>query len=122
MAVVLTGCSLFDNQRSLTLDALVSSDFDGTDITSNPQETTTETCVGDIDCVEAYSTDQADYLRFDSRDAAEAYAETLEDGFVVNYIVMDFAGKDAVSTEEQRWAMESLSGTWQEYEGEFPNR
>lgn len=45
----------------------------------------------------------------------------VEDGFVVNYFAMDFAGKTA-SVEVQRWAMQALAGTWNDYEGHFPER
>jgi len=122
VVVALTGCSLLDNHRNLTLATVMESEFDGPDTTTNPEEITAAICDAEIDCVEAYSTDQADYLRFDSRDDAATYAQTLDDGFVVNYIVMDFAGKDAASKQEQRWAMETLAGTWQDYHGDFPDR
>jgi len=35
---------------------------------------------------------------------------------------MDFAGKDDAGREKQRWAMEALAGTWQDFEGTFPDR
>ena len=46
---------------------------------------------------------------------------TLDDGFVINYIVMDFEGKDA-SVQSQLWAMQVVAGFWNDYEGEFPDR
>ncbi|WP_309620547.1 hypothetical protein, partial [Salinibacterium sp.] len=92
------------------------------DVTSNSVNTTEEVCADQLNCVEAFDTDEAAYLRFATRDQAADYAASLEDGFVIHYIVMDFAGRDDASKEHQRWAMERLAGTWQDYEGTFPGR
>ncbi len=59
--------------------------------------------------------------RFDTRKGAEEYGSSVKDGFVVNYIVMDFEGKNA-SVEKQLWAMQALAGMWNDYEGDFPGR
>lgn len=92
------------------------------DVTTNPIEITDDACSTELDCVEAYSTEEANYYRFASRDQAADLAATLDDGFVIHYIVMDFAGKDAAAKEHQRWATERLAGTWQDYNGTFPDR
>jgi osmotically inducible lipoprotein OsmE len=78
-------------------------------------------CGETLDCAEAVRTDEADYVRFDSRSAATEFAATLADGFVMHYIVMDFAGKTATK-EQQQWAMERLAGAWQDYDGPYPER
>ncbi|MBG6215036.1 MULTISPECIES: hypothetical protein [unclassified Cryobacterium] len=58
---------------------------------SDSVEITSTACVEDLDCVEAYDTDEATYVRFESRDRAAKYGSSLDDGVVVNYIVMNFA-------------------------------
>ncbi|WP_157962382.1 hypothetical protein [Homoserinimonas sp. OAct 916] len=60
-------------------------------------------------------------MLFETRKGAEEYGSSLSDGFVVNYFVMDFAGKEA-SVEKQLWAVQALAGTWNDYKGEFPDR
>ncbi|TDW30528.1 hypothetical protein EDD25_2288 [Cryobacterium psychrophilum] len=97
-------------------------EYDAPDTTSNPVEMTRTACGQELGCVEAYDTDEATYIRFESRDRAAEYGSSLDDGFVVNYIVMDFAGKDGTSPQHQRSAMEVLAGTWQDYHGTFPDR
>jgi osmotically inducible lipoprotein OsmE len=120
-ALSLSGCAIFDPQGNLTLDDVMNSEFDAPDVTTEVTEITDTACGSALDCVEAYSTAEADYFRFDSRESAEKYGAILDDGFVINFIVMDFDGKDA-SVEHQLWAMQSVAGTWNDYEGEFPER
>lgn len=114
--------AVFDSQWTLTLHDVMSSEPDAEDPTTDPIDVTASTCSADIPCVEAYSTAEATYLRFGSRDAAAQHLATLQDGFQSNYIVMDFAGRDHVSKTQQLWAMQHLAGLWQDYEGEFPDR
>lgn len=121
VGVMLAGCALLDNHSALTVEMVVVDAEYEPDVTTNPVDVTAERCGAALDCVEAYTTTEASYLRFSSRERAAEYAATLDDGFVVHYIVMDFAGHDAPA-EHQRWAMEALAGTWQDYEGEFPDR
>ncbi|ASD21743.1 hypothetical protein B7495_06230 [Cryobacterium sp. LW097] len=120
VGAALAGCALIDNQSALTIEAVVNAEYE-TDSTTNPQDVTADECGAPVDCLEAFTTDEASYLRFGSRERAAEYAATLEDGFVVNFIVMDFAGHDA-PIESQRRAMEALAWTWQDYEGTFPAR
>jgi osmotically inducible lipoprotein OsmE len=120
-ALSLSGCAIFDPQSNLTLNDVMNSEYDAPDVTTEVMEITDAACGSALDCVEAYSTAEADYFRFDSRERAEEYGATLDDGFVINFIVMDFEGKDA-SVEHQLWAMQSVAGTWNDYEGEFPDR
>ncbi len=120
--LLLTGCALFDNHSQLTIALLMENHGDTADVTTDPIDITADACGTTLDCVEAYRTEEADYYRFASRDEAAEHAATLDDGFVVHYIVMDFAGKETASKEHQRWAMERLAGTWQDYHGTFPDR
>jgi hypothetical protein len=117
----LAGCVLFDRHLRLTIPMVLTDDSDAVDVTTNPIEITDDVCNETLDCVEAYSTDQADYYRFTSRDMANEFESTLDVGFVVNYIVMDFSNKPDASKVDQRWAMEQLGGTWQDYEGTYPD-
>lgn len=69
----LAGCSLFDPQRDLTLRDVVNSEDDASDVTTQAKDITDTACVSPRDCVEAYSTVEADYFRFESRKRAEEY-------------------------------------------------
>ncbi|EPR75356.1 hypothetical protein ADILRU_2312 [Leifsonia rubra CMS 76R] len=120
VAPMLAGCAAFDPQSVLTLRDVMNSEYDP-DVTTQVEDTTGTACVPPLNCVQEYSTAEADYFRFDSREDAELYAESVQDGFVVNFIVMDFAGKDA-SVREQLNAMRALAGMWNDYEGDFPDR
>jgi hypothetical protein len=120
-ALLISGCGIFDPQGTLTLKDLMDGTSDAVNTRTEVEETTEEACNDEVQCVEAYSTAEADYFRFPSRQLAEDFASSLDDGFVVNYFVMDFAGKNA-SAEHQLWAMQHLAGTWNDYEGSFPNR
>ncbi|MGV8911710.1 MAG: hypothetical protein ACOH14_03760 [Rhodoglobus sp.] len=120
-ALFLSGCAIVDPQSNLTLSDVMSFEFDTPDVTTEVAEITDTACGSAIDCVEAYSTAEANYFRFDTRKGAEEFGDTLDDGFVINFIVMDFEGKDA-SVEHQLWAMQTVAGTWNDYEGEFPDR
>jgi len=117
----LAGCSLFDRFSQLTIAMVVTydGDSDTVDVTTNPIEITNEVCNETLECIEAYSTDEADYYRFTSRELANEFESTLDVGFVVNYIVMDLSNKPDASKTNQRWAMEKLGGIWQDYEGTY---
>ncbi|WDF35092.1 hypothetical protein PTW37_16445 (plasmid) [Arthrobacter agilis] len=109
-------------QLTLTLeDLLLEAEYAGKDVTTEVVEITDSACGAEVDCVEAYSTAEANYYRFRTHAAAAEYNLTLADSFSVNYFVMDFAGKDA-SVNDQLFAMEQLAGTWNDYEGDFPVR
>jgi len=118
---LLVGCALFDNHARLTLQMVLDDDGESVDVTTNPIEITDEVCNDALECVEAYSTDEADYYRFTSRETANEFQSTLDVGFVVHYIVMDLANKPDASKLHQQWAMERLAGTWQDYEGTYPD-
>jgi osmotically inducible lipoprotein OsmE len=122
VCALLSGCALVDRHSQLTIEMLLDDEGYDVDVTSNPVDITDESCGDDVECVEAYSTSEADYYRFASRDEASEFASTLTDGFVVHYIVMDFEGKDDALVDRQRAAMERLAATWQDYEGTFPTR
>lgn len=93
--------SVFDTQWSLTLRDVMSSEPDAEDPTTDPVDVTAAVCSIDVPCLEAYSTAEATYLRFYTREAAAHHLATLKDGFQSNYIVMDFAGKTRVSKTQQ---------------------
>lgn len=120
--ISLAGYALFDRFSRLTIPIVLTDDSDAVDVTTNPIEITDDVCNETLECVEAYSTDQADYYRFTSREMANEFESTLDVGFVVNYIVMDLSNKPDASKTDQRWAMEELGGTWQDYEGTYPDR
>ena len=122
VSMLMTGCALFDPHSQLVIETLMNDEGYDIDVTTNQIDITDDACGDPLKCVEAYSTDEANYYRFTSRDQAAEYAESLGDGFVVHYIVMDFTGKDDASEELQRLAMERLASTWQDYDGEFPER
>lgn len=77
---------------------------------SNPRETTGELCTDGFDCMQAYSTDQADYLRFESTDEAEDAAARIDaETHLSDYIVVRFT--DPELTDEQRAKIaESIDG------------
>ncbi|MFJ6001281.1 hypothetical protein [Arthrobacter sp. NPDC092385] len=108
-------------QLTLTLEDVMDAGYTGKDVTTDVVEITDTACNSDIKCVEAYSTAEANYYRFRTHAAATDYEATLDDGFSVNYFVMDFAGKDA-SVDDQLFAMQILAGMWNDYEGDFPTR
>ncbi|MDU0328425.1 hypothetical protein RWH43_16825 [Microbacterium sp. KSW2-21] len=116
------GRLLFDSQWTLTLHELLENTGVENPSVTEPRDITRAACGETVDCVEAYDTAEATYYRFGSRGAAERFEATVGDGFRSNYIVMDFAEKTDVSMTEQLWAMQYLAGTWQDYEGSFPNR
>jgi len=122
MSVLLASCTLFDRYSQLTLAMLMEDGGDTADVTTNPAEITEVACGDDLNCVEAYSTAEANYYRFASRHDAAEYAATIDDGFAVHYIVMDFAGKNNATHAHQQRAMERLASTWQDYDGTFPDR
>lgn len=114
--------TLFDSQWTLTLADVMASEPDANDPTTDVVEITSAACDDGALCVEAYDTAEATYYRFSSRGDAEAFASSIDDGFRSNYIVMDFAGKEAASEAHQLWAMQHLAGFWQDYQGDFPSR
>ena len=118
----LAGCALFDRYLRLTIPLVLNDESDSVDVTTNPIEITDEVCNEQLECIEAYSTDEADYYRFTSRETANEFESTLDDGFVVHYIVMDLSNKPDASKLDQQLAMEQLGGIWQDYEGTFPDR
>lgn len=122
-AVLLSGCSLLDPHSNLTIAMVVSEDAwaDLPDVTTDPIEITDTACGMAVDCVEAWSTEEADYYRFASRSQAADFAATLDDGFVSHYIAMDLGGKDAAPAVQQQ-AMAQLANTWQDYEGPYSDR
>lgn len=112
--------SFWDPQWNLTISRLVDSAPSRNGV-SNAVERTAEVCEP-INCVEAYETTEATYLRFESREDASQYSGSGRDTFQSNYIVMDFSAKSSIAPERQRLAMEYLAGMWQDFEGSVPQR
>lgn len=112
---------LFHPQLTLTLEDVMNAEYDARDITTEVEEITAAVCGVHVECVEACSTAEANYYRFRTHAGATEYMSSLEDGFSVNYFVMDFAGKNA-PVQDQLFAMQVLAGMWNDYEGNFPNR
>ncbi|PPF35280.1 MULTISPECIES: hypothetical protein [unclassified Pseudoclavibacter] len=113
-----SGCSIFIPQYGLTIrEAVVDAEYTGPDYASDPVEITESACGEEIDCLEAWSTDQADYYRFATRDEAAEFADGLADGAQSNFIVMDFAGKAGVDRSDQEAASCQLRGTHFDHEG-----
>lgn len=115
------GCSLVDPQHGLTLRDVMNAEYDAPDATTQAEDSTDKASGSQFNCVEAYSTAEGDYFRVETRKGAREQGATVKDGFVVNYIVMDFEGKSA-SAERQLWAVQALSGLWNDNEGDYPAR
>lgn len=113
-----SGCSILIPQYGLTIKrAVVDAEYTGPDHATNPVEITESACGEEIDCVEAWSTDQANYYRFATRDRATEYADGLADGAQSHFIVMDFAGKTGVDRHDQEAASCELRGVHFDHEG-----
>ncbi|GAB3493291.1 hypothetical protein GCM10027440_43800 [Nocardiopsis coralliicola] len=70
----------------------------------NPQEATAELCA-EFDCAQGYTTDQADYLKFDAAADAEATADAIgANAYRSRYLVLRFT--DPGLTAEERTALE----------------
>lgn len=79
----------------------------------HPVEATSELC-DEPDCVEGWSTDVGDYLRFDSVGEAEYWATVLgDDGRRWQNIVLDLGDND-VSQDQRRYAIDVLF-TWHDW-------
>ena len=121
--MLMTGCALLDNHSNLTIATVMEDAGESSeDVTTNPRDITEDECPSTSDCIEAYSTDEANYYRFSTREEAKTFADSLDDGFVSHYIVMNFAGKTDTTKLSQQRAMERLASTWQDDEGTFPDR
>lgn len=63
-------------------------------------EATDTLCEGVPGCVQAYDSEHVEYYKFDSRDHAAAYAESHDDTYRSNWIVIQYTD-EALSAEEQ---------------------
>ncbi|NYF12429.1 osmotically inducible lipoprotein OsmE [Pseudoclavibacter sp. JAI123] len=116
--LAVSGCSILIPQYGLTIrQAVIDAEYTGPDYASNPVEITESACGDEVDCVEAWSTDQADYYRFATRDGATEFAEGLADGAQSHFIVMDFSGKTGVDRSDQESASCQLRGVHFDHEG-----
>lgn len=61
--------------KALTLESLLTNPDYSRELVSSPQDITAEQCPGASGCIEAWSTDQADYYRFSSPAEASAWAQ-----------------------------------------------
>lgn len=82
------------------------------ELATNPRDVTTDTCVGEPRCQQAYETDQAKYLKFDSTEDAEKALVSSDNARRSRAIVVTF--KDSTLTEEQKQQIfEVIDGTHQ---------
>ena len=68
-----------------------------------------ELCEGVAGCIEAWTSDQAYFYRFDSNAAAEDFLKGVEDGFRSDRIAVDFDVTDP-SPEVKRQIQELVEG------------
>lgn len=100
LATWLLGGTLFPQPRTLA-DLLASSTH------LAPVEATSTLCA-EPGCVEGYSTDVGDYLRFASNGEAEYWATVLgDDGRRWENVVLDMSGRD-LTLDERRLAIDAL--------------
>jgi len=97
-------------EDDVDLDTVFAEPITGWYLQSNPREATGELCGDGFDCLQAYTTDQADYLRFGSTDEAEEAAARIDTGtHLSDYVVVRFT--DPELTDEQRAEIaESIDG------------
>lgn len=81
------------------------------ELAKNPRDVTNATCTGEPRCQQAYETDQALYVKFDStEDAKKALDSFGSTALQSRAIVVDF--KDSTLTKEQRQQIfEVVDGT-----------
>lgn len=69
-------------------------------LAANPVEITDEVCDDAFPCLQAYKTDQAQYFKFKTRDAAaQAVTEFGDDGYQSNFIAIHFTDTSLTSNE-----------------------
>ena len=88
MSIGLAGCAPGWDKSSFTLEDHLTNPDDV--VTSNEKDETKTLCSGLGGCLEGWTTDQGDYLRFESNAEAERFASTLDDGYQSNRVVIDF--------------------------------
>lgn len=108
LMLTLVGCAPGWGQSHFTIEDVLSNPDDTT--VTNPENVTDTLCRGVSGCLEAWSTDEADYLRFDSNDEARTYLEALRDGYQSNRIVIDFT-RTAPTPDIRRAVKEKIDGT-----------
>lgn len=78
---------------------------------SNEEDVTKSMCEGVDGCIEAWTSDQADFLRFDSNQhAADFVTELGIDGYHSNRVVIDFTHTEA-DAETRELMAELIDGT-----------
>lgn len=79
---------------------------------TDPHEATDEVCEGLDGCVEGWASDEAEFSRFDSTDAAKDYAETLgRSGFRSNFLVIDWTSD--IDPIHRQWVEELFEAAHQ---------
>lgn len=107
--VSLAGCAPGWNRSSFTLeDVLTNPD----DTAFSSEEEATDALCGNVGgCIEGWTTDQADFLRFESNESANEFASKLkDDGYHSNRVVIDFERAQS-SDEDKQLAIELIEGT-----------
>lgn len=103
------GCAPSWDRSFFTLKDVLSNPDDI--VFSGEKEQTKLLCDGLQGCIEGWTTDQADFLRFESNESAEEFAATLnDDGHNSDRVVIDFA-RTQPSSEIRRLAVELIDAT-----------
>jgi hypothetical protein len=68
-------------------------------------EATDELCEDEPGCVQAYESEHVDYYKFDSEDRAVAYADSHNDTYQSNWIVIHYTDEALTSEEQDRLEM-----------------
>jgi hypothetical protein len=99
----LTGC-VGDTRDEIDLASMFETDPTSgfAEIIHGGHEITDQFCDGEVPCVQAYTSDEVRMTKFETKDEADAYAETLDEvSHLSNWIVLDFsAGSVDAETRE----------------------
>lgn len=78
-------------------------------VTTGEREATDELCAGLDGCLEAWTTDQAHFYRFDSNAQAEQFLRTVTDGFQSDRIAVSFDETEP-SEQVKQWTRDLVDG------------
>ncbi|MFL1445164.1 hypothetical protein, partial [Nocardiopsis protaetiae] len=109
-AVLFLGATACSTGPDADLAEVLSGDAEPWYLVANPREATDDLCGGEVACVQAYRTDQADYLRFEAEeDAAAAAAALGEEVRTHGPVVVRFTDAELIPEERE------LIAGWLEY-------
>lgn len=104
---LLSSCAPGWSRSQVYLSDLLSNPDDV--VTSSEQDATEELCAGVNGCVEAWTTDQAYFYRFESNADAEQFLVTVSDGFQSDRITVSF-DETQPSAQVKQWVRELVDG------------